>query len=539
MALNNINGLSDKNLYTDYQKQNNSNVPIYMTSKGMESDKFDKSNDGKFSLSQAMKNFGEGLVSPITSLFSSAKNFVIGTGMIAGSLILVAATGGAAAPILVAVGVGMGAIQAGKAVLNVVSAQNGDDLEKAFYDIGGATSTLGLSVLGAKSALKQADIETEGLNLLSATKKCFTSFKNLAQEGFESFTSGHYRINLSNAFKVMTQPRSLKKYSREVSKDGEENFESSFNALKNVFPEEFKPYLKGRNKCEISIYENMVKERTTVIDEKIKKIKAFSEFSDKIKQEKINELLAERKKITTDAEYAKSKVEDLLGARLILDDVSPKNINKLVSELSELIENGDIKLTEIENYRGVNKKYKGENQFYFSPSQVEKLRKISGTVEVRNASKPIGYTAVQMKVQPRGGKIIELQIRGKHVDEFADIEHIPYDLRQGKDISKGNNKIGILLTKVQKAIRNLNEKQYAKYQEYIYNNYVYAQAKELGKQAKEPILPEGIDSILSVENLRILREQTKGLISGTVKDPLNLYSQLPIVAGGECSLDKK
>lgn len=537
MALN-INKLSDKNSYADYQVKNTGNIPIYMTSKGLDSDKFDKSCDGKFSLSQALKNFGKGLVSPITSMFSSTKNFLVGTGMIVGSLALVAATGGAAAPILIAAGVGMGALQAGKAVCKIATARNGDDVEKAFYDIGGATSTIGLSVVGAKSALKQANIESEGLNLLNSTKKCITSFKSLAQESIDVFKSGHYKINFSNALKIATQPEILKKYSKDIYNECAKDFGTSFDALKNVLPEEFKSSLKGRYKCKISIYEKIVKERTTLIDEKIKKIKNCSDFSDEIKQEKINGLLEERKQIKTDEKFAKSKVGDLLGARLVIDDVSPKNIEKLVSALTEATENGDIKLTEIENYRGVNEKYKGENQFYFSEAHIEKLRKASGTAEVRNASKSLGYTAVQMKVQPKNGKVIELQIRGKHVDEFADVEHIPYDLRQGKDISKGNNKIGILLANVQKIIRNLSEDQYKQYQEYIYNNYIYAQAKELGKTVEKPTLPECIDSKLSVENLHILHENTKELPSGTIKNPLCLYSQLPIIASGENSLSQ-
>jgi hypothetical protein len=49
--------------------------------------------------------------------------------------ILLAATGGAAAPLLVATGVGLGIFQAGEGAYKIIKAKNGDDVEKAFYDI--------------------------------------------------------------------------------------------------------------------------------------------------------------------------------------------------------------------------------------------------------------------------------------------------------------------------------------------------------------------------------------------------------------------
>ena len=45
-----------------------------------------------------------------------------------------------------------------EAVYEIANAQNSQDIENAFYDFGGATSTIGLSIVGAKPSLKQAGI---------------------------------------------------------------------------------------------------------------------------------------------------------------------------------------------------------------------------------------------------------------------------------------------------------------------------------------------------------------------------------------------
>ena len=536
-----VNRLSNENNYENYRAKANTGGHSAVSMKGSD-DCFIKekeSNDGKFSFSRAMKNFGEGLVSPITSLFSSPKDFVMGAGMIAGSIALVVATGGAAAPILVAAGVGMGVIQAGKAVVKIIDAKNGDDVEKAFYDVGGATSTIGLSLWGAKGSLKQANIKVGSMDTIAATKKCFTSSKDLAVESFDVFKSGYYKTNIANAVKTIKQPSILKKYARELYKEGEANFEYSFQKLKDALPKKFADLLKGRHKGELSIYEKMVKERTVTIDDRIAKAKKRTDWSDEVKQQAVEELLAERKQIKTDPDFAKAVVEDLFGARMTLDDVSPANIEEFVTALTEAMKKGDIEIFEIENYRGYNKNFKGENEFYFTEEQVSRLDKVSGKSTYKNAPKHAGYSAVQLKIKPKGGRVFELQIRGKEVDAFADIEHIPYDLRQGKDIANGNNKAGILLSKVRTAIKGLDEATYCKYKQFIYDNYIYAQAKELGKPAIKPTLPEGIDPILSAENLELLHKSTKGFKSGGIKNPLDLSSQLAFISGTQGVLNEQ
>lgn len=149
-----------------------------------------KANNGKFDLDEGIKNFAKGLVSPVTAMFSSPQNFMAGVGSIAVGAVATVATGGAILPVFVAFGVGAGLFQGGKAVYAISQAKNGDDVEKALFDAGTATFTLGSSVLGAKSALKGANIETDGLNPISATIKCIKETPSLVVKSFNYIKDG-------------------------------------------------------------------------------------------------------------------------------------------------------------------------------------------------------------------------------------------------------------------------------------------------------------------------------------------------------------
>ncbi len=121
--------------------------------------KTDKSNDGKFSLLEAGKNFVKGVISPITTMFSSVTNFAIGAGIIAAGVALISAAPVMAIP-LVALGLGMGAVTTGFGVYKLATAKNGDDAEKAFHNFGQAFFEIGGAMLGSGAALKGATLTT-------------------------------------------------------------------------------------------------------------------------------------------------------------------------------------------------------------------------------------------------------------------------------------------------------------------------------------------------------------------------------------------
>lgn len=493
--------------------------------------KSDKANDGKFSTSQALKNFGYGLVSPVTSMFSSFKNFATGIGMLAGSVLLIAATGGAAAPLFVAGGVLIGAYQLGHAVHSLSKAATGDDVEKTFYEFGAATSTLGLSVMGAKSSLKRANVDTEAMGALASIKKTFTSAADFIQESVSVFKSGYYKTNIKNAWSFLHEPKTFKKFSKEMAKECSKDFDESFNALRSILPEEYHTQLSGRAKSQVSIWNKLKKERTAVIDNKIKNIEQSGKNPEKIKT-LVDELNAERVRIKTDYNFAKGKIEDLYGARLTLDDISPAGIEKFITVLENAIKKGELEVQEIEGYFGHNPKFGTSGQLYMTREQMVRIRRISPNLMIlREEGKISGYNAIQLKIKPKNSKLIELQIRGKEVDRIAEIEHFPYDLSHGKDIAKGNNEVGNILEPIKNAVLGLSKDLRTKYQKYFYDQYIHAQQKEFGISGAKPTLPEGVDPMLSIENIELIQQRIKGFKSRPIRNPLTLDAQMPLLAG--------
>ena len=160
----------------------------------------DGADDGKLSFGETVGNFFKGLVSPVTSLFESPGNFIKGVAIMAGCAALTVATGGAAAPLLVAGGCALGGFQAVKGVVGAANAKTDAEAKAAWQSIGAGTGAIALSVAGAKSAAKAGGFYEEGMSSLQATKACFTNVGKSASASLEAFTSGEAMSNLKAAF---------------------------------------------------------------------------------------------------------------------------------------------------------------------------------------------------------------------------------------------------------------------------------------------------------------------------------------------------
>ncbi len=133
----------------------------------------DQADDGKISFGQKIKSFGKGLISPITSMFKSPANFIKGALGIAVGAGLIAITGGAAAPIMVAAGVGLGGLQIAKGAAGAMSAKTDTEAQQAWENMGSGTFAVAGSIAGAKAAAKASGVNTDSMSALKATKECF------------------------------------------------------------------------------------------------------------------------------------------------------------------------------------------------------------------------------------------------------------------------------------------------------------------------------------------------------------------------------
>lgn len=156
-------------------------------------------NDGKFSAKVAMNNFIKGVFSPITSMFNSYKSLAIGMGTIAVGAGLCSV---GFAPALIALGVFIGGLQAATTLYQLVKAKNGDDVEKACYGAGVATSTLGLSVIGAKGALRSVNQNTSNLTTYKAITGCFKQTPKAFNNLFGAIKSNLFKNPFVNASEI-------------------------------------------------------------------------------------------------------------------------------------------------------------------------------------------------------------------------------------------------------------------------------------------------------------------------------------------------
>ena len=99
------------------------------------------------------------------------------------------------------------------------------------------------------------------------------------------------------------------------------------------------------------------------------------------------------------------------------------------------------------------------------------------------------------------------------MNKYGEIEHIPYDIRRGKNIGKNNPELEKHFEPVEYAVHKLKRNGLDKiYDNYILNCYKYLRDYELGKtngDFKLPDFPAEIKDyeILSFENLDKINEQ--------------------------------
>ncbi len=199
-------------------------------------------------------------------------------------------------------------------------------------------------------------------------------------------------------------------------------------------------------------------------------------------------------KISQSLHGSRLHVDDGIGTRLILDDTSPETIQKFVDSMSDAIESGDLHVVEIKNYRGVGP----EARAYFSDEQIAQLQaaaeKRGYSVEVLSEAKKVkesGYTALQMKVKHASGSLGEWQVRGRKVDELAEIEHLLYDIRTGKGIPAAHNTVEV--QQIEKSYSGLSDVLKNEYNGYLNDYFTYTRKLEEGvSNAKAPSLPENL-----------------------------------------------
>jgi len=211
----------------------------------------------------------------------------------------------------------------------------------------------------------------------------------------------------------------------------------------------------------------------------------------------------------------------------------------------------DIMITRISNYMGE------DGIPYFTEKQLDQLRTYAhdkgvdipiisrvtdvnerasvGDVYSDDASTKIrksGYTAFQMNFVTKDGDVFEWQYRGDKLNDFGEGEHVPYDLRTGKDIIGKDVILTDLYQPMKELLTNkdlMPDDLYKEYNAYLTAHYRYLREVELGfaEPNNPPKLPAGLDTRLRADNLVLLHNIAEKLKKGelTKDEALKQYNE--------------
>ena len=252
-----------------------------------------------------------------------------------------------------------------------------------------------------------------------------------------------------------------------------------------------------------------------------------------LKKNNINATFDDFVKYVSGEELQNKEVENALAnvSKDIINSLKQKQSQEVVDQLVKGIKKGKVNITEINNYGSELTSYftdaqiqqiadaykyavsKGvfENDDVFKivndnpvldvnntdiiddgsvliPSKVDNNTKIAIKQKTKGAQKESGYASTQAntKHKLKDGTIAngELQIRGTKVNEFAEVEHIPYDIRSGK-ILKDDPKYA----DIYELISNMKNADYDSYNQYLGDVYKTLRMQELGLLPDSAVMP--------------------------------------------------
>lgn len=396
-----------------------------------------KANNGKFDLDEGVKNFAKGLVSPVTAMFASPQNFMAGIGSIAVGAVATIATGGAILPVFVAFGVGAGLVQGGKAAFAISQAKNGDDVEKALFDAGTASFTLASSVLGAKSALKGANIETNGLNPISATIKCIKETPSLVVKSFNYIKDGSALAAFTSIIKGKS---AVKEIDNQAKLEEKKVLEKQLESLKKEIGESEKIQSGISKKLEeLQIVETQLTERN-------KKLQALDIIEKKAikSQESLNKKIIELEQQKNKIEFEAKNNAQINGHKK----------TEMEAELNKIQANLDEKSSQLLEIQQKSSKV-SENKSALE-SAVESLEKKKAGLEVEVVKLQSDYNAKKLEFN----KFEQQAVIKKNElsSDIAKLEQKRSENLANKSLSESEiKKLDVQLEAKKEALKNINE----------------------------------------------------------------------------------
>lgn len=365
------------------------------------------------------------------------------------------------------------------------------------------------------------------------TKRIANQYPDLEQKDIENL--------VKQALRLKQKPIEALKSLEEVSQILSDNYKNNVGKIKNLCKQEFSDIysvdsIGTRSKSKSSVLSKLIskygkgKLETLNTNEIAKGIgdgygaRIVLKNISKEKSQKVLEKALDNKMTYKDfiANVAKMDTLDEDTKKIVqkgLNKLKEFQTNEFVSKFIELLKKGTLELADDEFNN-----YGNEITSYFSDTQLKRIahnyeeithkpltivnknnldswqrveleRKPEGffqgirrfiNTNSEKATKSSGYTTTQanLKTNYTTGQMLadaEIQIRGKNVNNFAEIEHIPYDIRQGKKTEK-------IYDKIKTIMRGMSKESYEEYSKYLSDTYKYHRLSELGIEIPKPEL---------------------------------------------------
>ena len=192
-------------------------------------------------------------------------------------------------------------------------------------------------------------------------------------------------------------------------------------------------------------------------------------------------------------EGIKYYANDIVGARLVINDFGPDNADKIMSALTKAVSDGALKITSIENIipdeRFLPKKSKLSDFLYVTHKQFRPLEKAS-KLKAEDKPSKTGYMAIHINVDLADDDLYklfpvcngfsgEIQIIGRDVERLKEIEDLCYKLKTNKKIDYPR------FTKAFEA--NYTDENKDAFDEYTY--FAYLRQRKVSPRRRGDILP--------------------------------------------------
>lgn len=325
--------------------------------------------------------------------------------------------------------------------------------------------------------------------------------KSLVFKTIETIRRKQETTTLFDAYcRTMSKPEVAREHAAEIVEDIEKQKDKLEGIAREILAN------SGVN----ADYSVRVKEVDSTASKIIKKFKGFQKQGYESVKEQIYDMFLGNGKGTREI------IGDSYGFRFIINNEKSGNKESATKIYESILDyqkrnKNTCSLTGFEDYYGNGIKPYADEAIRDQFAQLQ-YKTPSGKVKETVASfteKPAGYTRTNINARINGVNT-EIQVGGKYTTKWGDVEHILYDMRQGKpiDMSKYTPEQKELAKEIQKAYQEVLARKSGhtadefceKYLNKLWESFREAEIKNLDTPLY-PTFPKGFPEILKVENL--------------------------------------